>query len=471
MELNKKTLRSIFLGVAGCIVLYFVLHETDRILALMKAGIKILLPFIAGAAVAFVLNVPMRAIEKWFKGVKKAGLRRALAIVLTMLFVLLVLFGVFYLLIPQIVDTVESLVATLPDFFNRVYAQFMDFLNDHPEAMNWLSENTDFESLDWSGLIQKAVSVISNSLTTIADKMLHMVIGLSTGIFNAVLSLVFALYCLVRKETLARQGRKLVYAILPEKTADEIVRILRMSNSTFSNFISGQCLEAVILGAMFAVSMAIFGMPYMPLVSVTIAVTALVPIVGAFAGCIVGAFFILIDSPVLAFWFVIMFLILQQIEGNLIYPKVVGSSIGLPGMWVLVAVAVGGDLMGVAGMLLMIPLASVLYALIREFANRRLENRNIDPAKLEAQPPELKSEFKEKRKKTKEKREKKKEAKEKPQDQPEETPKVLPEEVAEEVAAESTEVLPEEVAEEIPEEMTEEIPAEVSDEATGKDEE
>ena len=419
MELNKKTIKTVFLGVAGCIVLYWLLHETQRMTALLKGGISILAPFIAGAVVAFILNVPMRAVEGWLKGVKNAGFRRALAMIITILLVILVLIGVFYLLIPQIINTVESLVDTLPDFFNRDYNQAMAFLADHPEAMQWLSDNTDFEKLDWAGLVQKAISLITGSLTAIADKTLQLVLGLSAGIFNAVLSIVFALYCLAKKETLARQARRLLYAILPEKAADEVVRILRMSNATFANFISGQCLEAVILGLMFAVCMSIFRMPYMPLVSVTIAVTALVPIVGAFAGCFVGAFFILIDSPVLAFWFVIMFLVLQQIEGNLIYPRVVGSSIGLPGMWVLVAVAVGGDLMGVGGMLLMIPLASVLYALTREFAAKRLAKRDIDPAKLEAQPPILKSEFKEKREKNKAKRQKKK--KEKIKKQPEET--------------------------------------------------
>ena len=455
MEMNKKTIRNIFLGVAGCIVLYWLLHETERMTALLKTGIGILAPFIAGAVVAFILNVPMRAVEGWFKGIKNAGLRRALAIVVTLLLVVLVLIGVFYLLIPQIIATVESLVATLPDFINRVYNQTMAFLNDNPEVMEWLSENTDFENLDLAGLVQKAVSFITNSLTTIADKMVQLVISLSTGVFNAVLSLVFALYCLAKKETLAGQGRRLLYATLPEKAADEIVRILRMSNSTFSNFISGQCLEAVILGLLFAVCMSIFRMPYMPLVSVTIAVTALVPIVGAFVGCIVGAFFILIDSPILAFWFVIMFLVLQQIEGNLIYPRVVGSSIGLPGMWVLVAVAVGGDLMGVGGMLLMIPLASVLYALTREYATKRLAKRSIDPSKLEAQPPVLKSEFIEKQKKTKEMWKKKKKSKKKPQKQPEAAPEVIPAEVTEEVAVE----------------ITEEIPVEVSDEATENNEE
>ena len=391
MELNKKTLRNLFFVAAGCIVLYWLLHETERLTSVLTAGWNILSPFIIGAVIAFILNVPMRAIERWLKGIKKNGLRRALAMLLTLIAVLLVLTGVVYLLIPQLVATVESLVARLPDFFARVQNTATAFLEQNPQLMEWLYENTDFASINWSDLLQRAVSVVTNGLTTIVDKAFHAVISLSTGIFNAVLSLVFALYCLGRKEILARQGRRILYSFLPEKVSDETVRILRMTNSAFSNFISGQCLEAVILGTMFAISMSIFRMPYMPLVSVIIAITALVPIVGAFAGCALGAFFILVDNPIMAFWFVVMFLILQQIEGNLIYPRVVGTSIGLPGMWVLVAVAVGGDLMGVGGMLLMIPLASVLYALLREITDKRLLSKGVSSRKLQDQPPELKS--------------------------------------------------------------------------------
>ena len=404
MELNKKTMRNIFLGVAGCIFLYWLLHETERLTAVLKTGWSILSPFIIGAAIAFILNVPMRAIERCLKAVKKPGLPRALAILLTLIAIVLVLIGVVYLLVPQLTQTVESLVATLPEFFRRVQTQVVEFLDEHPELMEWLAEYTDFETMDWSGLVQKAISVISNGFTVIVDKAISTVIGLSTGIFNGIISFVFGIYCLSRKEILARQGRRILYSILPERICDEIVRILRMTNSTFSNFISGQCLEAVILGCMFAVSMTIFGMPYMPLVSVIISVTALIPIVGAFIGCVLGAFFILVDNPLQAVWFVVMFLILQQIEGNMIYPRVVGTSIGLPGMWVLVAVTVGGDLMGVGGMLLMIPLASVLYALAREITNKRLAARGIDPEKLVDHPPELQSKFKEKRQKSREKR-------------------------------------------------------------------
>jgi predicted PurR-regulated permease PerM len=216
---------------------------------------------------------------------------------------------------------------------------------------------------------------------------------------NAFVSVVFAVYAVARKEVLARQGRRLMYSLLPEKTGDEIVRVARLTNTTFSNFISGQCLEAIILGCLFAVAMLIFKMPYIPLVSVIIAVTALIPLVGAFIGCFLGALFILVESPIQALTFVIMFLVIQQIEGNLIYPRVVGTSIGLPGMWVLAALTIGGELMGVGGMLIMIPLASVMYALMREFTQRRVAERGIDPEKLMDHPPELKSQFKEHREK------------------------------------------------------------------------
>ena len=403
MTIDKKTVRHLLWGAAGCVLLYWLLHETERLTAFLGDILGIFAPFVVGAALAFILNVLMRPIERLLKGVKKPGARRALAVLLTLLAVILVLTGVVWLLVPQITATVEQLIDALPDFFDRIYDRAVQFVNSNPELSAWLSENTDFDSINWSEWLQKILSLIGGGFTSVVNGVLAAVVGLGSGIFNAILSLVFCIYCLIRKEILARQGRRILYSLLPEKFCDETIRILRMTNATFTRFISGQCLEAVILGCMFAVSMTIFGMPYMPLVSVIIAVTALVPIVGAFVGCVLGAFFILVQDPILAFWFVIMFLVLQQIEGNLIYPKVVGSSIGLPGMWVLVAVAVGGDLMGVGGMLLMIPLASVLYALAREFTNKRLAERGIDRKKLNDQPQEILSKRKEKKKNKQEK--------------------------------------------------------------------
>lgn len=406
MELNKKTWRNVFLVAAGGIILYWLLHETNRISAAWGTVVSLFSPFIAGAAIAFILNVPMRAIERLLRKIEKTGLRRGIAILLTLVAVLLVLTGVVYLVIPQVVSTAETLLSEIPEFIIRVAQWGSEWLQDNPELLEWLSENTNFNSIEWTSLLQQAftelsnrLSSIMNSLSSMVDQAFSAVVAFGNGVFDAVLSVVFALYCLSRKEILARQGRRIIYAVLPEAFCDETVRILRMANTTFSNFISGQCLEAVILGIMFVISMSIFGMPYMPLVSVIIMITALVPIVGAFVGCALGAFFILVDDPTMAFWFVIMFLVLQQIEGNVIYPKVVGTSIGLPGMWVLVALAVGGDLMGVGGMLLMIPLASVLYALVREYTTKRLVAKGIDPDKLRDHPPELKSGFKAKREK------------------------------------------------------------------------
>jgi predicted PurR-regulated permease PerM len=404
LVIDKKTLRNVFLGVGACILLYWLLHETDRVKVVYDIIKSIFAPFVIGAGIAFILNVPMRGIESRLKFIKKITLRRLIAIIFTFVAILLVLFFVFWLLLPQVAETVQTLVANLPGFFNGIYEKVMQFLNENPEAMEWVLENTEFESINWSGLIQKAVDLVGNSVSTILDRAVVAIGSVSTGIFNGVIALVFSLYCLFRKEILARQSRRLAYAFLPEKFCDEAVRILRMTNTTFSNFISGQCLEACILGCLFAVSMLIFRMPYIPLVSVLVAVTALVPIVGAFVGCVLGAFFILVNDPVQAVWFVVMFLVLQQFENNVIYPKVVGKSVGLPGMWVLLAVALGGELFGVAGMLLMIPLVSVLYTLLREITSRRLALREIDKDKLRDHPPEVRNRLAESHKKARLKR-------------------------------------------------------------------
>ncbi len=411
LELNKKTLRNVFVGVAACIVLYWILHETERLKSVLSVLNGIFSPFVLGAAIAFIINVPMRAIEGLLKGLKQDKIRRLLAIVLTLVAVLLVLALVFMLLIPQVVETIQSLIPKLQTFFLNMETGIMAFLNDNPQLLEWVKQNTDFASFDWADLVQKFVTIAGNSVTAILGSAFSAVGIVAGAVVELIIAIVFALYCLFQKETLARQGRKLLYAFLPEKTSDSIIRILRLSNSTFSNFLSGQCVEVCILGCMFAVSMAIFRMPYIPLVSVLVAVTAFIPVVGAFVGCIIGAFLILVNDPLQAVAFVGMFLVIQQIEGNMIYPRVVGTSIGLSGMWVLLAVAVGGELMGVAGMFLMIPVASVIHTLLRERTNIRLNKRGIDPEKLKEQPPELRSHFKEKRKENKAKRAKKKENK------------------------------------------------------------
>lgn len=398
IDIDKKTLRSIFLGIAGCIFLYWLLHETERVHAVWLVIQSIISPFVVGAGLAFIANVPMRRIEMLLGDISKPGARRGIAIVLTVIALLLVLTAVFWLLIPQVMRTAETFASKLPGFFADVETRVRNFLADNPELMDFVYENTDLENIDLPALIQRVIDMVGSSVAAIAAGAFSAIGSVTSALVNAVISVVFALYCLARKEILARQGRRLLYAFLPENFCDKTVRIFRLANSTFSNFLSGQFIEVCILGCMFAVSMMIFRMPYIPLVSVLVAVTAFIPLVGAFVGCIFGALFILVDNPMQAVWFVVMFLILQQIEGNLIYPRVVGTSIGLPGMWVLVAVAVGGELMGVGGMFLMIPIASVLYSLLREITGKRLEARSVAAEKLTIQPPELVSIFSEMRK-------------------------------------------------------------------------
>ena len=405
MEINKKVFWNIFWVAVGCILLYWLIGEKTRYTLVVEKVKGITSPFVLGSVLAFILNVPMRGIENLMSRIPKKSVRRALAVLLTFIAVLLILALVFLLLIPQLSDTLEKMIPRLIGFVTSIGNDINQFLADNPEVMEWLSANTNFEELNWSELVQKAVTLLGNSMTTILSSAISTISKLSTVAMDIVIGLVFAVYCLFHKETLARQGRKLLYAYIPEKAADYSIRIMRLTNSTFSRFLAGQCIEVVILGSMFAVAMWIFGMPYIPLVSVLIAVTAFIPIVGAWVGCIVGAFLIFVANPVQAFWFIIMFIVLQQIENNLIYPRVVGTSIGLSGMWVLVAVGIGGQLMGVAGMFLMIPVVSVFYTLLQEQTHHRLHMRDINPEKLQVQPPELSSRFKDKLKTKKSKKE------------------------------------------------------------------
>ncbi|MBQ8827075.1 MAG: AI-2E family transporter, partial [Oscillospiraceae bacterium] len=324
----------------------------------------------------FVINVPMRGIEKHLfpKKTKLDKLRRPLALVLTLLAVVLVLAFVGFAVIPQLGETIKTLAVKIPDYMNTVSAYITDILAKYPN----LQEQFMSINIDWEGII----SSVSSWLFSGVESTIDVAGSVINGIVSAVIGFIFALYILLQKERLGRQARMIVYGILNEKTADKFFKVTEMSSTAFANFISGQCLEACVLGGLFAIAMAILRMPYITLVSVLIAFTALIPVVGAFIGCGVGAFLIFMQDPMQAVWFIVMFLVIQQIEGNLIYPKVVGDSVGLPAIWVLAVVTIGGKLMGVVGMLIMIPLSSVLYALFREYICVKLRSRSVRVQKM-----------------------------------------------------------------------------------------
>ena len=250
-----------------------------------------------------------------------------------------------------------------------------------PQMQKWLEQVfKDWEGIvsyiesmefDWMGWLKSIKDFALSGAGSVFSYTMSATMMVINGVMTFFIALVFAIYILIQKETLGRQFMKVFTALLPKKAVDKITHVCTLSHRTFSKFITGQCLEALILGAMFFVSMTVVRLPYALLIGVLIAFTALIPMVGAFIGCGVGAFLILMVDPMKAVFFVALFLVLQQIEGNLIYPHVVGNSVGLPSIWVLFAVTVGGKLMGIAGMLIFIPLTSVVYSLFRDWINKR----------------------------------------------------------------------------------------------------
>lgn len=371
MKLDKSTVLKITGILTFCILLYCALQNTAAVKGGIGTVMSYLNPFIVGGAIAFIINVPMRFIERHLfpKAQKLDKLRRPLALILALLAIAAIIVLVCIIVIPQVADTVSTLTVNIPQYMDNAKAYVNKTLEKYPELQGEFQSYTG--KINWQSVITSVTGWVSNGVVSTIS-----VAGSAiSGIVSAVVGFVFAIYILLQKERLGRQVRMIAYSLLPEKAADKFFEISNMTSDTFSKFLSGQCLEACILGSMFAIVLAIFRMPYVALISVLIAFTALIPIVGAFIGCVVGAFLIFMISPIKAVWFVVIFLVLQQIEGNLIYPKVVGSSVGLPAIWVLAVVTVGGKLMGVIGMLVMIPLSSVLYAIFREFIYNKLKTK------------------------------------------------------------------------------------------------
>ena len=288
MYLDKKTLRNIFLLALGCILVYWILNSPERFNAIYGTFQGIFSPFIWGAGIAFILNVPMRGIEnKWLYKIKSDSARRGVAVLLTFIFFLAALAAVIWLLIPQVWDTVVTLVNRLPGFFQKTVATVEEFLADNPDLWEWVNTNV-IQAIDPSklaGMLEGTIDQITNSVTTLLSSTISTISAITGGIYNAIMAIAFAIYCLNSKETLARQAKRLAYAILPEHWADYLVRVMRLTNDTFSNFLSGQFVEVIILGSLFAICMAIFGMPYIPLLTVLIDINEFITIDGAFIGC------------------------------------------------------------------------------------------------------------------------------------------------------------------------------------------
>lgn len=359
------------LGFAGALVLVFlVIRYWEKLEKLISVGVSAATPLIIGCAMAYVINILMGFYEKWYDKLFKVEIALKIKRIICLILAFLSLFGIVTLIInlvlPELINCIASFIRLIPGALQTVVDIVGEeqILNMFPELQN----GVDFSNI--STQVEQLIKTVIGGVGGAVDSIMTAVTSVVSVVVNVVIGLIFSLYVLLDKEGLGRRCRTLISTYL-SKAADKIFYVADVLDESFHSFIVGQCIEAVVLGTLCIVGMWLFRFPYAVMIGVFIGFTALIPIAGAYIGAAVGAIMILTVSPLQAVQFLIFIVILQQLEGNLIYPKVVGQSIGLPGIWVLSAITVGGGVLGVGGMLLAVPLFAAGYRLIREDIARR----------------------------------------------------------------------------------------------------
>lgn len=381
MNLDKDNIKRIRGLIFFTALIFVALWNYKMIFQAVKFTGGVLLPFAIGGAIAFILNVPMRFVENRLFEQTKFGktkwgkkLARPISFIIALLFVISIIGIVLFVVVPELGNTIMNIGKTVQEFVPQVQVWAEKMFQDNPELV---AQIQSFE-FNWDKILGNVANFLKNGAGSVLGTTVEAAKNIVSGVYTFFIAFVFSCYILLQKEKLSIQVRKLMYAFMPKDWSDILVALGSVSHKTFSSFLTGQCVEAVILGAMFFVVMTIVRLPYALLIAVLIAFTALIPIFGAFIGCGVGALLIFMVDPMKALIFIIMFLVLQQIEGNFVYPHVVGNSVGLPSIWVLAAVSIGASLMGVVGMLIFIPIISVVYTILRGIVNRRLKEKNIE---------------------------------------------------------------------------------------------
>lgn len=389
--MERKDLEKIILKtIVGLTIAILIILHFDLALKGISALIGFMSPIILGFAVAFVINVILIRLEKIYfphtnnRFLKKS--RRPVCIALSLLIILAVIAFVIAMVIPELINAFSILAKELPASYDSILDKISAFISKIPPLENWLVSTLEIDlehprDIEWSKFFTKVVELIigskSGQLNSIMDSTVNIVSGIGSGVVSFCIALVFGIYVLAYKEKLSYQVHKIIRSYLKPKAEDVIYYVCHVASETFSNFIVGQCTEAVILGTLCIIGMSIFRFPYAVMIGTLVGATALIPIIGAYIGAIVGAIMVMTQGgPIQALLFIVFIIVLQQIEGNLIYPKVVGSSVGLPGIWVLAAVTIGGSMNGIFGMLLSVPLAATLYRLLKEDTTRRIEKKN-----------------------------------------------------------------------------------------------
>lgn len=380
IPLNKKTLKFVLAIITFTVLLNWTLNHTAEFSDVIKSVSGLLSPFIIGACLAFIINTILRPIEKlWDRVPKKKRTKlfdkakRPVCLTFSTLLVFGVVFAVLFMIIPQLAETVSSFANMLPGYIknlNSLIDKFHAFLARY----NIILPSIDF---NWS----KAGEIINKFLDNYADSFINTTVEFTTSIItvivNFIIAIFFSLYILAKKERLSKHASRALYAACPKEKAEKIIGFSRLTSDTFTKFVTGQLLEAVIIGLLCFIGLLILRMPYPAVISILIGFTALIPVFGALFGTTIGAFLILLVDPMKALWFVIFIIVLQQIETNLIYPKVVGKTVGLPGILVLFSVTVGGGMFGIIGMLFAVPVCTVLYCVYKEFIEKKLKTKEI----------------------------------------------------------------------------------------------
>ncbi len=366
---QKKNITIWLIGVVtACILIFLGVQNVGVVADAVSWTTGLVMPLILGLAFAVILNVPMRFFEShlWSRSKKPSlcKLRRPLSFLISLVLIIGILVGIIWLVIPELVDAVKVIVQSIIDLVNELNAMSKEELAELPFGSILL--NTD-----WDKILNTLQTWLKNQSGAIMNTAVGTISSLIGGIFDFFISFVFAIYILFSKDKLKAQAKRMIDVWVPKKFGEWSIHAASVTSENFRNFISGQSLEAVILGLLCMTGMLILKIPYAPMVSALVGVTALIPVVGGFIGAIVGAFMILTVEPIKAVIFVVFLIILQQLEGNLIYPKVMGSRVNLPGMWILASVTVGGGIAGPIGMLLSVPIASTIYVLLREATEKR----------------------------------------------------------------------------------------------------
>lgn len=360
----KKILEIVLIGI-GC---YWALNNFQIILDIFNSILAVIMPFLLGIMIAFILNVLMIRIEKilsrFILDKKYTSFKRVISIIVSLLIVIGVIGIIITLIIPELTNAIKVIVKSFPETFEQLQVWINQNGNSFPQLETWIN------SVDLNSIASELSGLFKIGLTGMLGSTVDVISMFFTSILNLVVGIVFALYILMSKETLKRQSHKLIDAYIPKRISVKLLEVGTLARTTFSNFVIGQTVEAFILGTLCAVGMAVLNLPYAPMVGSLVGITAFVPIVGAYIGGGIGAFMILTVDPMQALIFIIFLVVLQQLEGDLIYPRVVGSSVGLPSIWVLFAVTVGGGLWGITGMLFSVPVLSVVYALIKGHVNK-----------------------------------------------------------------------------------------------------